>query len=137
IGDMTPERMAFGFTGRFFVVVTAAGLVQRPRVEPGTLFRFTHRLGCLQKTQMPRVLQNNRRPSDTPAGLSDEPLEDVSCPPHFTSTRMLTRSAQNASPSGTKKSRPSIFFWHCCQNSHGLPFRLAASAFHARLQLPY
>jgi hypothetical protein len=51
--------MAPGFTGRFFVVVSTARFMQRPN-EPGSLFGFTHRLGCLQKTQMPRVLQDNR-----------------------------------------------------------------------------
>src|SRR5262249_42148356 len=50
IRDVTPERMASGLTGRlFFLDAAASGLVRgRPWCEPGTLFRFVHRLRCLQ-----------------------------------------------------------------------------------------
>src|SRR5579883_157975 len=52
IGHVAPERMASGFTGRFFLLATSWGLGERPGHEPGTLFGFVHRSRCLQKTSM-------------------------------------------------------------------------------------
>src|SRR6185437_7263109 len=60
IGDVAPERMAPGLTGRFFLIESAAGFVNGPRLEAGALFRFTHRPRCLQKTQMSRVFLDDR-----------------------------------------------------------------------------
>jgi hypothetical protein len=45
--DVAPERVAPGFTGRFVFLEAAAGLWDQPGLEPGTLFRFTHRLNSL------------------------------------------------------------------------------------------
>ena len=43
IGNVAPERMALGLTGRFFFLDPTTGLVDRPGFEPGALFRFVHR----------------------------------------------------------------------------------------------
>jgi hypothetical protein len=52
IGNVAPERVAPGFTGRLFFLDTLGCLLEdRPGFEPGTLFRFVHRVGRLQKNR--------------------------------------------------------------------------------------
>src|SRR5271155_1603426 len=44
IWNIAPERVAPGLTGRFFVVVARGFTGNTARLQPGSLFRFAHRL---------------------------------------------------------------------------------------------
>src|SRR6516165_3372835 len=52
VWNIAPERMAPGFTGRLFFLDPTQILGNRAWLEPGALFAFVHRWGCLQKTKI-------------------------------------------------------------------------------------